>query len=66
MRVEMSVTCVLASSWRVLRAGETHDLPDDEAQSLIAGGLARLADSETTTVAPPEHAVSHGRQRRRR
>jgi|YNPMSStandDraft_1061717.scaffolds.fasta_scaffold02512_8 hypothetical protein len=68
MRVKVVVTCVLASSWHVLRAGETHDLPDSEAQSLIAGGLARLADSEseTATATSPEHAVARGKQRRRR
>ena len=58
MKVEIVVTCVLVSEWRVMRAGETHDVSPDDARSLIASGLARMAQTETATVAPPENAVS--------
>lgn len=64
MRVVMLDTCVLAD-WRVLRAGEAHDLPDDLAASLIRSGVARAAPVETTEAPPAEMAVARPPRRRR-
>ena len=55
---------VRLTTWRVCghgttqRPGQEIELPDDEAQRLIAAGsaVAVAAETETTTVAPAENA----------
>lgn len=67
MRVVMLDTCIL-TDWRVLRAGETHELPDDLAVSLMRSGVARaetIAPVETTAAPPAEMAVARPPRRRR-
>lgn len=64
MRVVMLDTCVL-TDWRVLRAGEVYELPDDLASSLTRSGVARAqAPIEITTIAPTETATLKKRRRR--
>lgn len=54
---------VKLKTWRVCRhgtmqrPGQEIDLPDDEAQRLIAVGPAVFSEPETMAVVPPENAA---------